>query len=102
MDLSTDTRSQVQAILERHVVARDSDAALMAYWARYHLPNGAATTLQDYLKRVHDKQAPAIESITRLRRKVQEDRPELRGIYYDDKRTTEADSAQQQLGYGVR
>jgi hypothetical protein len=99
MDIKEEVKQQVAHCLKKYPMARDSDPVLMAYWARHYLPKGNDTTLREYLKLVHERKAPAIESVTRLRRKLQEEHPELRGNLHEDKRQNETMKVKRQLGY---
>jgi len=75
--------SRVEGILELHEDARDSDERLIWYYFNMYYRNPDQMTLSDTLRAMHNAQIPRFESISRLRRKVQNEREDLRGDKYE-------------------
>ena len=84
--LSKEVFKKVKNLLQRDPRLRESDAALMSriWWndlvARGLDPNSISAT--DFFIMLADKKVSSYESITRARRKVMEECPELRGTTY--------------------
>lgn len=80
---------QVDHILREYEKARDDDRLLLMAYMHYfgdltEEEQEAFKILSPALKRM-----PSIESLTRLRRKLQEENPYLRGIHYKQRKTRE-------------
>ena len=70
---------EVKLYLKKHKVLRDSDDRLMAnIWAKY-IGHTEFLTATDVLSMLSKSELPSYESISRCRRKLQEEFPELRG-----------------------
>ena len=70
---------EVEAFIKNHKVLRDSDDKLMAnIWAKY-IGNMEFLNAKDILTMLGKGHLPSYESISRCRRKLQEEFPELRG-----------------------
>ena len=70
---------EVKQFLKSHKVLRDSDDRLMAnIWAKY-IGHIEFLTAKDVLSMLSKSELPSYESISRCRRKLQEEFPELRG-----------------------
>ena len=82
---------EIKALLQRYPHLRDSDEKLMAnIWYR-RIPNIAKQSALNVLGMLSNKKLPSYESISRCRRKLQEEIPSLRGEMYNlrHKRTEE-------------
>lgn len=86
---NTRTLDEVKAILEQHPSARNSDFELIAIFARthgiYRQPLGEALAIWQ------NRQLPPFETITRARRKLQEQYPQLRATETVRKRRAESE-----------
>ena len=70
---------EIEVFIKKHKVLRDSDDKLMAnIWAKY-LGNVESFNAKDILTMLGKSELPSYESISRCRRKLQEEFPELRG-----------------------
>jgi len=70
---------EVEKYLRKHKVLRDSDDRLMAnIWAQY-IGHIEFLNAKDILSMLSRSELPSYESISRCRRKLQEEFPELRG-----------------------
>lgn len=92
----------VKDLLQRYPSARDNDFILCAnVWQRELKRQGmdtAAVKGVDVLKAISDGKVSPVESITRARRKLQEEWPQLRGKRWEARHMKQA-SVQQELGY---
>ena len=79
---------EVETFIKKYKVLRDSDERLMAnIWAKY-IGNIEFLNAKDILSMLSKSELPSYESISRCRRKLQEEYPELRGekwVYRQDK-----------------
>ena len=91
-------KDKVQALLEQYPHLRDSDERLCANIWHSRIKSGL--TASDFLAEYASGKLPSSESITRCRRKVQEEFPQLRGENYA-KRQSKQEVIIEQLGYGV-
>lgn len=91
-------------MLADHYALRDDDSALIAnIWARELQQQGQNTKQMlafELLAMVAMGKLSSPESITRMRRKLQNEFPSLRGLRYEQ-RHKEADNVQKELGYGT-
>lgn len=83
-------KEKVEVLLKKYPHLRDNDNALVAniWWTGVDLKNKTATEL---LRMLSNKELPNIEAITRARRKLQEENPELRGNTYKGRKEEEQD-----------
>ena len=88
----------VEDLLTRHPHLRDSDERLCANIWFSRTPKHS--TAQDFLAMYAEGQLPSSESITRCRRKIQEENPELRGKSYSQRQAKQVD-IKEQLGYAT-
>jgi hypothetical protein len=99
------THGHVQSLLTQYPLLRDSDSALLAYvWARALKAMNRDLDHLDargLLSIIAAGKMPAMESVTRSRRKLQEENPELRGQRYDQ-RQRQTTKVKEELGYGKR
>jgi hypothetical protein len=83
-------RTLVKQLLERHPHLRDNDEKLCAnYWyieANLHFREMSA---YDFIQMYAERQITLADSITRMRRKVQEETPELRGQLWEKRHKKE-------------
>jgi hypothetical protein len=91
-------KDRVKTLLEQYPHLRDSDERLCANIWHSRIKSGL--TASDFLAEYASGKLPSSESITRCRRKVQEECPELRGENYV-KRQAKQEQIQDQLGYRV-
>ena len=84
--LSKELFNKVKALLQRDSRLREADSALMArVWWNDLIKTGfdpSEMSATDFFVRLAHNQMPSYESITRARRKVMEECPELRGPKY--------------------
>ena len=84
--LNKEIYNKVKALLQRDAKLGESDSALMArVWWNDLIQKGfdpAEMSATDFFVRLAHNQMPSYESITRARRKVMEECPELRGAKY--------------------
>lgn len=52
----------------------------------------------ELLKKIHDKELPSFDTISRIRRKLQNEYKELRGIYYEERQEKQK-KVKEELGY---
>lgn len=74
--------ARIESILEDHANARDSDERVVWHYVARYYGDPADLTAQDLLSAMHNREIPRFESISRARRKVQEEREDLRGETY--------------------
>ena len=74
-----DIREKVKLVLTKDVCARDYDTVLFAGVVREYGFDYKTISFLSVLNLQHKGKLPSFESITRARRKCQEDFPELRG-----------------------
>lgn len=96
VNLNQTIKDKVQDLLTRFPHLRDSDEKLCANIWHSQIPAGISA--KDYLQLYADGKLPSSESITRCRRKIQEDNPDLRGKFYRE-RQEKQEAIQAQLGY---
>lgn len=80
---------RVEEILRKHLKSRDSDNELFLAWMFYEegMTEGekeAFGTLKEVIRRM-----PALETLTRSRRRLQEENPYLRGSTYRQRQNRE-------------
>lgn len=99
MRMSKDIKKRVIRWLQAYPFLRDDDERLLAnMWAEDNKLLGAGD-LNSFLKLLASKQLTSSESIRRVRQKIQEEHPELRGAKYKA-RHDHAEKIQKDLGYG--
>lgn len=72
-------QNKVKYLLETYPECRDDDKRLLAYYQWLALKLEDKMTLEDWFQRTRFAELPAAESITRVRRKVQEKNHDLLG-----------------------
>jgi hypothetical protein len=101
--MKQETRTVVIELLTKYPTFRDSDEQLVAWiWGLEMNAKGYSTgTLptQKFLRILADGQLTSSDSITRMRRKAQEEHPELRGTKYNQRQDRQS-SVKKDLGYG--
>ena len=70
---------EVEKFLTKYPVLRDDDEKLMANMWNKHLGDITYVNGEDILKMLANHELPSYESISRCRRKLQENNPNLRG-----------------------
>jgi len=86
--------------LIKHPKLRDSDTQLSAYiWLQYENTDCMAITGSRLLNLIDDKQISSIDTISRVRRKIQSEFPATRGNIYE-KRHQHQEQVKEDLGYG--
>jgi len=76
-------RRLIESVLRQFPASRDSDEIVLYYVAQKKGLNPDSVTLRSYLQKTKDGELPRIETITRWRRKIQEEIPNLRGNAYN-------------------
>ena len=85
-------------LLTEYPHLRDNDERLQSsIWWKL---SGKESDTVKFLKMYVDKKLPNAESIRRMRQKIQEERPELRGLTWE-KRHKKQEKIKQSLGYAV-
>jgi hypothetical protein len=92
-----DVKTKVEELLTNNPKTRDSDNLLVATY--YFYEAGGKDNLQqqsafDFLKKMSNGSLTSFESISRARRKIQEQNPQLRGNNYKDRKETSEDVRQ--------
>jgi hypothetical protein len=91
-------KDKVFDLLTRYPHLRDSDEKLCSNIWYSKIEKGLSAT--EFLAIYSEGKLPNSESITRCRRKVQEDHPELRGTLYEEKQAKQ-EQIKEELGYPV-
>lgn len=91
--------NEVKIRLENSTKMRDDDALLMADIWREQLAQLGAKTVYDVLNAIAGRMVHSPESIRRSRQKVQQDNPNLRGAFYNQRHLKEIEVLKE-LGYG--
>jgi hypothetical protein len=74
------SKDKVSYLLRNHPKLRDSDYKLIAtYWHKEIGEDISSMSAFDLLKKIAEGKLTSSESIRRVRQKIQEDNPELRG-----------------------
>jgi hypothetical protein len=92
--------SRIKHILETFEKARDCDATLVYYYCRVFWKDPSSATLREFLEGVRDGKLPTWETCTRLRRKVQEENPALRGSEYVQRMAMQTE-VKKDMGYAT-
>jgi len=99
------TKEEVRTLLENTPHLRDSDNKLIAtYWfneLRKMAINPDNINAMKFLKMFADSALTNVKTIERMRRKLQEECPELRGKMYKARKETLQDQWKRNLGYEV-
>ena len=99
------TIQRVAAVLLKYPETRDNDRMLCVYyWQQQLLDNGrnpAELDLQDFFLAYTFTDLSDAQTITRLRRKLQMERPQFRGKRWADKQAHQ-EKVKQDLGYGQK
>ena len=90
--------NQVKQRLENSTIMRDDDALLMADIWREQLAQLGAKSVYDVLNAIAGRMVHSPESIRRSRQKVQQDNPNLRGVFYYKRHEKELEVLKE-LGY---
>jgi hypothetical protein len=100
--MKQETRTVVIELLTQYPTFRDSDEQLVAWiWGLEMNTKGYSTgTLptQKFLRILADGRLTSSDTITRVRRLVQEETPELRGKKYDERQAKQS-QVKKDLGY---
>ena len=89
----------VEDVLKEHPEARDDDHKLFIWVCYYQKPELLNETFSKAFWNHNENGLPSFETITRIRRKAQEKKPELRGKAYDKRHQKESEYIMQ---YGRR
>ena len=99
------TKEEVEKLLEIKPHLRDSDPKLIAtYWFNeLKRKNIEPTEINglEFMKMFADSKLTNIKTIERMRRKLQEEKPNLRGKLYRARKETIQDQWKKDLGYEV-
>jgi hypothetical protein len=90
----------VKKVLETSARSRDNDVILYSYVLNKLSVNPTIITAEELIMKMYENEIPTYDSISRLRRKVQAENPELRGTVYH-LRKKRAKEVQEELGYKV-
>jgi hypothetical protein len=99
------TKDEVKNLLIKTPHLRDSDQKLIAtFWfnelkAKSIDPD--EITCYEFMKMFAESKLTNIKTIERMRRKIQEETPELRGKIYKARQTNLQDEWKKELGYGI-
>lgn len=94
----TDNYTKVKDLLELKPIYRDDYNALLSRVWYDEMQNKSLSAI-DFLHLLKNKQLSHPESIMRVRRKVQEENPHLRGKSYKQRKTIEQTNVLNELGY---
>ena len=81
----------VEKILEKHPDSRDSDFRLYGWVCAVIKPEIMKLSFEHVMWKHSELGLPAYETITRIRRKLQEKKPELRGKAYEKRHEKETE-----------
>ena len=99
------TKEEIKRLLIKHKHLQDSDPKLIStYWFNEVKEKGLnmyEMTAYDFLKLFADSKLTNTETISRMRRQVQEEHEDLRGKYYQIRQGTKQKEWKQRLGYEV-
>lgn len=84
-------KDKVAYLLKEYPECRDDDKKLLAYYQWYALKLSDKISKEDFYKRTQFHKIESHESITRARRKWQEEVPELRGKKYNERHRESVD-----------
>ena len=90
-----DVKTKVQELLTKNANTRDSDNLLVATFYFYEMGGKeqlSKISAYDFLKKMSTGELTRFESISRARRKIQEDYPELRGNSYEKRKKSEEET----------
>ena len=97
------TKKEIEKLLTRSPHLKDSDNKLIAtYWFKeleYKGLNPKETTVFKFLKLYSESNVTNAETIRRMRAKLQEEKPELRGEVYYKRKGIIQDKWRKELGY---
>ena len=97
------TKEVIEALLGKTPRLKNSDNKLIAtYWFReleYKGLKAKEITAYDFLKQYAESQLTNAETIRRMRAKLQEEKPELRGKVYNSRKGIIQDKWRNDLGY---
>lgn len=91
----------IEGILGSNPDARDNDLRLFYYICKNKNVDIQTATAYDVLEKMRKGELPHWETVSRCRRKVQENNPGLRGGTYN-KRIAEQDNVKRELGYNEK
>ena len=88
--ITQELKSEVESLLRKHPALADEPTRLafnvLSRIAQRYTSSEDAETVNKGLKILNSIEIPAIESITRCSRKLQEEKPELRGRNYESRK----------------
>lgn len=91
----------VQQILEKQQATRDDDVLLFEQVLNHFGFNPTIKAVSSYIRAVNLKELPNYDTITRLRRRLQQQHEYLRGKLWEERHTHKQDRAKSDLGYAV-
>lgn len=89
----------IEAILEQVPQSRDDDQMLYAHVLAQLNFNIFKQPAINLIKQVSDKKLPSLDSVTRIRRMIQIDNPDLRGGLWEKRHGIKQEKAKKDLGY---
>jgi hypothetical protein len=97
------TKKEIEKLLTRSPHLKDSDNKLIAtYWLReleHKGLNPYKSSAYDFLKLYAEAEVTNAETIRRMRAKLQEEKPNLRGVAYNKRKGILQEKWRQDLGY---
>jgi hypothetical protein len=100
------TKEEVKNLLKNKPHLRDSDPKLIAtyWWLELKNKNIDLNKMTgfEFVKMFADSKLTNVKTIERMRRKIQEEIPELRGRLYNERKGNIQDEWKRDLGYEVR
>lgn len=102
-ELMKTIKDKVEAILESRPETRESDSRLVSTFLYYEIGNDKLTNMSglDFLRMISNNEIPTADAITRVARKIKEEREELRGENYKE-RKQEEEKVRQQIVNGLK
>jgi hypothetical protein len=101
--MKTDIKDTVKALMMQYTDFKDNDNQLVAWFWKLEMEKmgypSSNTPTSNFLKLMAWGKFTSSETITRVRRKLQEEFPELRGKNYDERQAKQS-QVKKDLGYG--
>lgn len=91
-------QDEIKSILERNTSSRDDDLQLLAQYWHEHI--GIDSTIRDLLRAMKQGKIHSIGTVTRCRRKLQEQHEHLRGERYNARQTDEQGEMIKDIAHG--
>jgi hypothetical protein len=102
METRVTYKQLVEQILTENKATRDDDVLLFEKVLSHLGFNATIKAVSSYIRAVNMKELPNYDTITRLRRKLQQDDERLRGPLWLERHTHKVNRALSDLGYAQR